>query len=266
MLELTTLTAAGKTENLGGIYGVATLPSHTRRGISTRLFRVVHDSFLGKGYRLSVLGTSRSLVSHAFYEKLGYVDQVEIPTAYKILKTRKIPAPKSVRFDYGMLLSIYRRYVKGKTGFVCRYTSYLRFLRAFNEFSHKEILIDRDGYAFFKKQRDGRWASVVLVRELIASSPEQMDSLIAQVELRAKDFICDRSVMDDGLLEVYSKRGYVIQNRSHSVITVKPPSPKPHSRRYMGTGSASQVWISSNQALQSQYRCQKFFRVQQSYR
>jgi hypothetical protein len=148
---------------------------------------------------------------------------VEIPTAYRILKTRKILAPTSARFDYGMLLSIYRRYVKGKTGFVCRYTSYLRFLRAFNEFSHKEILIDRDGYAFFKKQRDGRWASVVLVRELIASSPEQMDSLIAQVELRAKDFICDRSVMDDGLLEVYSKRGYVIQDRSHSVIMIKPP-------------------------------------------
>jgi hypothetical protein len=49
-----------------------------------------------------------------------------------------------------------------------------------------------------------------------------MDSLIAQVELRAKDFICDRSMMDNGLLEVYSKRGYMIQNRSHSVIMVKP--------------------------------------------
>jgi predicted N-acetyltransferase YhbS len=130
LLELTTLTAAGKTENLGGIYGVATLPSHTRRGISTKLFRVVHDSFLGKGYRFSVLGTSRSLVSHAFYEKLGYADQVEIPTAYRILKTRKILAPTSVRFDYGMLLSIYRRYLKGKTGFVCRHKSYLRFFES----------------------------------------------------------------------------------------------------------------------------------------
>lgn len=122
VLDLTTKTLDGNVEFVGGIYGVSTLPSHVRRGISTALMNMAHEHFREKGYRFSFLTTSRTIIAHAFYEKLGYTDLFESPSAYKVLEAkRKKPAVKgkTVKLDFDKILKIHAEYAKGKNGFRC---------------------------------------------------------------------------------------------------------------------------------------------------
>jgi hypothetical protein len=49
-----------------------------------------------------------------------------------------------------------------------------------------------------------------------------MDRLVGLVEEQAKDMIYDRAVLDNALLQIYRSRGYMIQERSHSVMMIKP--------------------------------------------
>jgi len=57
---------------VGGIWGVVTSPGYLRRGIATRLMERAHEFFLEHDMEIVGLGTSRSLVAHAMYQKLGY--------------------------------------------------------------------------------------------------------------------------------------------------------------------------------------------------
>jgi hypothetical protein len=66
------------------------------------------------------------------------------------------------------------------------------------------------------------WVNGVWIRELVAQNPKTMNKLLELAEKKAKEMIYDRAVMDKELLEVYRSRGYMIQERSHSVMLVKP--------------------------------------------
>ena len=89
VMDLSTRTFSGDVEYVGGIYGVATLPGHARRGICTVLMERAHEYFKQKHYRFSFLSTSPVSVAHNLYEKLDYVDLFEYPTAYKSVRQRK---------------------------------------------------------------------------------------------------------------------------------------------------------------------------------
>jgi len=220
VLDLATRVLNGRIEHAGGIYGVATLPSHARKRISTALMERAHEHFIDKSYRFSFLTTSHTIVAHSFYEKLGYTDLLEMPSAYKVLKARKTkPAKKGItpRFDFDKILKIYNEYMKGKTGFVVRSEADLRVLKKGERLTARECIIDDDGYVLFRIERNGVW-----IRELLALNAEEMSKLVSLVEERAKDIVYDRAVFDDRLLQVYESRGYMTEKRSHSVIMVKP--------------------------------------------
>jgi GNAT superfamily N-acetyltransferase len=220
VLDLATRVLNGRIEHAGGIYGVATLPSHARRRISTALMNSAHEHFRDKGYRFSFLTTSHTIVAHSFYEKLGYTDLLEMPSAYKVLKARKAEPAKKERipkFDFDKILKIYNEYMKGKTGFVVRTEADLRVLKKGERLTARECVIDDDGYVLFRIERNGVW-----VRELLALNAEEMSKLVGLVEERAKDLVYDRAVFDDRLLQVYESRGYMTERRSHSVVMFKP--------------------------------------------
>lgn len=65
VMDLATRTLGGTMERVGGIYGVATFPGYTRRGLSTALFNAAHEYFKEKGYRFSFLNTSPVLVAYS---------------------------------------------------------------------------------------------------------------------------------------------------------------------------------------------------------
>lgn len=225
VMDLTTRTLNGNVEHAGGVYGVATLPNHVRKGISTVLMNRAHQYFREKGYRFSFLATSHTIVAYEMYLKLGYTDVLERPSAYKVLKqkTAKSAAEeRTAKLDLDKLLKVYNECVKDKTGLVVRDKDYLAMLKKAEGFSGKECIIDKDGYVLFKNNVGGPWSRGTWIRELVASDAKEMNRLLEHLEAKAKDLILDRAVMNETLLQVYKSRGYMIQKRSHAVIMVKP--------------------------------------------
>jgi predicted acetyltransferase len=225
VMDLATRSLDGRLEYVGGIYGVATLPSHARKGISTALMNRVHDHFRERNYPFSFLCTSHTLVAYNMYQKLGYIDLLERPNAYKVLNQRKTKAAAkqgSGKIDFDKLLKIYDKFVKDRAGFVVRDKAYMEMLKKTGYFGSGDCFIEEDGYVIFRSNIGGTWSKATWIRELVASSAKQMNRLVELVEARAKDLIMDRDVLDNTLLKVYKSRGYMIEKRSHAVIMVKP--------------------------------------------
>jgi len=224
VMDLATRTLDGAVEYVGGLYGVATMPSRVRQGICKALMKRAHQHFVDKGYRFSLLGTSRTLVAHSLYERLGYADLLEIPSAYKLLKAKNTVATqrtKNTKLDLGKILNIYNHYMMDKTGLVIRTNAHMRMLKKTEGLKTKECIVSEDGYVLFKSVRD-RWINAVWVRELVALNAKEMNRFLGIIEGKAKDLIYDRAVLNNKLLQVYKSRGYMVQNRSHSVMMVKP--------------------------------------------
>lgn len=217
VLDLNTRTIDGTLEKVGGIYGVATLPGYTRKGISTALMNRAHQYFKEKDYRFCFLGTSPVLVAHALYEKLGYTDLIEYPNAYKVVKTKKAKSSgkrKVAKFSFDKLLRIYNEFTKEKTGFVIRDKAYLRMLRKVEEIKAKQCLIDEEGYVIFREDKQ----QGLCIRELVALNVKEVNRLISMIEERAKGSVYDRAVLNPAVLEVYRSRGYMIQDRGYGVL------------------------------------------------
>jgi ribosomal protein S18 acetylase RimI-like enzyme len=237
VMDLATRTSDGNVEYVGGIYGVATLPSHARKGISTALMDRVHEHFRESNYRFSFLCTSHTLVAYAMYQKLGYADLLERPSVYKVLNQKKTKAAteqRSGKIDFNRLLKVYWEFVKDKTGFVVRDKAYLEMLKKTGYFSSRECIIEEDGYVIFRSNVGGTWSKATWIRELVALSAKQMNRLAELVEAKAKDLIMDRDVLDNTLLQVYKSRGYMAEKRSHGVIMVKPLTAGPSFKKTYG--------------------------------
>jgi predicted acetyltransferase len=180
VMDLATRTLDRRVEYVGGLYGVATLPSHTRRGVCTTLMDKAHEYFSNKEYRFSFLPTSQALVAHALYEKLGYSDLIEYPSAYKVFHDRKAkhsPKKNVMGFDSNRILRIYKDFSKEKTGFVVRDKAYIKMLRKIEGIKPKQCIIGKEGYVIFREDKTGIW-----IRELVALNVEQMHELIDILE------------------------------------------------------------------------------------
>jgi GNAT superfamily N-acetyltransferase len=83
--DLPTRNLDGDIAYIGGIYGVATLPSYMRKGICTALMSAAHEYFKQKGYLFSFLSAMPTSVAYNIYKTMGYKDLTEFPSAYKII-------------------------------------------------------------------------------------------------------------------------------------------------------------------------------------
>jgi len=232
VLDIPTRTSAGTVEIVGGIYGVATLPSYVQKGISTTLMRKAHEHFREKGYRFSFLTTSHTIIAHEFYTKLGYDDVIHFPSAYRVLESQRTIASrreKRSKVDLDKILRLYEQYTRDKTGFVVRSNEFLKMLQKDQGLKTKNWVISKRGYAVFKEYDRGIW-----IREIIASSADEMEKLLTSIEEKAKDIIYDRAVMDNDLLRAYRNRGYTVENKSHSVLMAKPLTLKASVKRMYG--------------------------------
>jgi GNAT superfamily N-acetyltransferase len=219
VLDLPTRTLDGTIKHVGGIYGVATMPSHARRGICTILMNSANDYFKEKGYRFSFLTTSRTIIAHDFYAKLGYEEVIEYPSAYKVLEPKKAKASrkeKSPRVDLDRILHIYNEFARDKIGLVVRSKEHLTALKKDQGLTPKHWVIGEKGYALFRKDNGRVW-----IKELAASTRGEIGKLLLKIEEKAKDVVYDRAVLDTGLLQVYKSRDYMIEKRSHSVMMAK---------------------------------------------
>jgi GNAT superfamily N-acetyltransferase len=208
VMDVATRTLEGTTEHVGGLYGVTTLPGFTRRGVFTTLMGKAHEYFREKGYRFSFLGTSPALVAHRLYEKLGYADVVEYPSAYKVVRNKSRNARVEglvSAFEPQRMLKIYNEATEGMTGLVVRDIPYLKMLKKVERIKSKQFLIDDEGYVVFREDKAAIW-----VRELIATGKKEDEKVVAAIEQRAKAIVCNRAIRDRHLLEVYRSRCYII--------------------------------------------------------
>jgi ribosomal protein S18 acetylase RimI-like enzyme len=218
IMSLNTKTIEGKVEKAGGIYGVATLPGHTRQGICGTLLSRAHEYLIEKQYRFSFLTTSPTLVAHQLYKNQGYFDIASFPGAYKVTlkkKNKEKTQPKT-KLDFGGIMQIYALYVKNKTGLVVRDEAYMKMLAKTAKISAKECIVTDRGYAIFKKE-----AKALRIRELAAVDEKEMHRLIRLTENKAEALIYARAVLDPNLQRVYTSLGYSVLREGHGVMMVK---------------------------------------------
>ena len=219
VMDLATRTIEGNVEYVGGIYGVATLAGYTRKGVCTTLMKKAHEYFREKDYPFSLLSTSPALIAHSLYEKMGYVDILEYPSAYKPFDenvARSSRLEKIMRFDLDKICRIYNLFVRGRTGLVVRDKAYFRMLKKVEGIKSRQCIVQNNGYAILSEDKTRTW-----IKELVALSQAGLRRLIQMVESRAKGPICDRTVLDGKLFETYADRGYITQNRGYGVMMCK---------------------------------------------
>jgi hypothetical protein len=182
-----------------------------------------HQYFRERDHRFSFLFTSHTIVAHEFYRKLGYTDAMQLPSAYKVLETKKTkPArkEKKTELNFDKISKIYNEYMKDKAGFVLRDKFYFEMLKKIEGLTANQAIISNDGYVLFRKEKNGIW-----IREFIALNAKETDKLVGLAETKAKDLVYDRGVLDNSLLQAYKAHGYMVHEKSHSVLMVKPLTP-----------------------------------------
>jgi predicted acetyltransferase len=217
-MDLATRTLDGAIEQAGGIYAVATLPGHTRRGLSTALFTSAHEYFKEKGYRFSFLNTSPTLVAYSLYKKLGYSDVYSYPSVYKVLDTKRATPRKTEtrNLDLDKILTLYTRYVRDKVGLIVRDRAYLRMLAKNKRLTSKGTICTNKGYVVFGKEQ---YSTRIL--ELVTQTKAGAAELIKTIEHAARGVIFAKAVFDKTLRQIYSSRGYTLLEEGHGVFMVK---------------------------------------------
>jgi GNAT superfamily N-acetyltransferase len=220
VMDLITRNLKGEIERAGGIWGVSTLPSHSRQGISTMLMNEAHAYFRDRGYSFSFLITSRSLIAYNFYQKLGYQEATRFPSAFKHVKRGKTIEKEKAKENLEKILRIYRDCFVEKSGFVVRDEDYLKAAIGWEEAFHKvpeEAIFEDYAYVMFKDL-----GGSLCIDEIVAKNKDHAKDLITKIENGAKAIIYDRTVLDKSLLQLYESLGYTTQTSSYTALMVKP--------------------------------------------
>jgi GNAT superfamily N-acetyltransferase len=221
VMDLTLRTISGTEERVGGIYAVATHPEYTRRGISAALLAHSHKYFTERGYRFSLLTTSHTIIAHDFYVRLGYFDVAPFQSAYLGARTKGQKALKhksSTKPDYARTLELFRRCVKGRTGFAMRDKEYHRMLLKLWNVSGKDCIMTEEGYVIFKKEKES-----VYIGELVAKNGNEMMRLIEQVVgMTQKPVVGRLGIPSSGeVVQAYRSRGFTVLEEGHGVLMAK---------------------------------------------
>ncbi len=220
VMDIVTRTIQGSEEKVGGIWGVVTHPAHARKGISTALMQKSHEYFKEKGYKFSLLNTSKSLIAYGFYQKLSYRDVMGYTGTYKVIKKKSRKTTKksggSSKLDWNRVFEIFNQATQDKTGFVIRDTQYGKMLETRKRIQRGKSIVTNKGYALLKE--DG---GNVAVQEIIALTKEEISRLIPQIEGEAKKTVIAEAVRDADLQKAYLSRGFMILEDSYEVLMSK---------------------------------------------
>ena len=211
----------GKTENVGGIFAVATDPGHCRAGTATRLLERAHQHFREKGYRFSVLCTSQALVARSLYLKLGYqdIDSVNAtPRAYRYYPEKKVrPSKQKRQPDRDRIQLIFDRDLKHRTGFASRIPNWLEAVMTQRELKPDAVIVRRDGYAFAEP-----WGDALFVSEIVADNRPAYQKLLKLLVKRTKRMLVIGYVQDAVLAGILRRQGFFFRKSRHFTFMAKP--------------------------------------------
>lgn len=219
VMDIETRTIQDSVEKVGGIWGVVTHPAYARKGIFKALMNRSHDYFKEQGYKFSFLYTSKILIAHALYQKLGYRDTLTHPSAYKIIKGKgKVPKEtgKGVKVDWDIILRIYNQATKNCTGFVVRDRQYGKMLETRKKIQPEKTIVSDKGYALLKENE-----GTIYVQELMALTKEKVSKLVPQIEEKTKKAVIDEKIQDENTMAAYKSQGYIILREGYDLLMSK---------------------------------------------
>ncbi len=219
VMDIETRTLQRSVEAVGGVWGVVTSPTHARKGVFKVLMMRSHDYFEEQGYKFSLLYTSKILIAHAFYKRLGYRDVAAHSSAYKLMRgTAKPPQriEKKEKVDWSRIQRIYNQATENCTGFVVRDREYGKMLETRKRIQPEKTIVTDKGYVLLKASE-----GVTFVQELIALTKKDVDNLVTRVEERTEKAVIDQKVQDKNAMDTYQSRGYMILKKGYDLLMSK---------------------------------------------
>lgn len=224
VMDIPVRTRDGKTERVGGLFAVATDPTCSRQGTATTLLEHAHKHFRERGYRFSFLCTSRSLVAHSLYEKLGYHDIFaldQIPRAYRLYPEKKRRERKGKQKqkmpDTHLVERIFEQAVRGRTGFAVRPKNWVRAYMDTKELKPESIFLQPGGYAVAQPADNS-----LFVYEFVAQSRKTYLDILNQMTKKGKRVMLVGHVYDPALEEILQQRGFRFRYRRYFILMCKP--------------------------------------------
>lgn len=115
-------------EDVGGVWAVATHPHKAGRGVATMLLEEAHIRMREAGLRFSTLGTNRYRVAYRLYQRHGYMDMQVLATALASWETAHQPTRLNAKptgsEGYDFIESIYKDIAQNYLGFAWRHTPF----------------------------------------------------------------------------------------------------------------------------------------------
>jgi ribosomal protein S18 acetylase RimI-like enzyme len=214
-------TMAGDIEMVGGIHSVATDPDAARSGVATRLMDHSHRFFRRRGYRFSFLCTSRSLVAHGLYERLGYTDirsLEQYPRAYRAFPERRGKTRRSGRKpDFRLIQRIFTGALRDRTGCAVRGPDWPRALSETRDLKPENIITHPQGYAF-----TSTWSKTLFIEEWQALTRAACESIYDRLELRRMSAWIVGQVDGEPLKSFLAERDFGFAYGRYGVRMVKP--------------------------------------------
>ncbi|MCK5038105.1 MAG: GNAT family N-acetyltransferase [Thermoplasmata archaeon] len=175
-------TTQGKMK-IGYVEGVATMPSHARKGVARKLMLKVHEQMMEDDVELFFLGASLTGVAPALYSKLGYHVIGEYDWGMKKHQTypRNDVTMKIRRHKIDDGNKLFRKYSKGKLGFIHRPDDYPKKKSTWGAFYQKTVTFYRNekpiGYALIRPM--GEFLSI---RELVCPNDKDFTPCLQSLE------------------------------------------------------------------------------------
>lgn len=223
VIDVPVRTVDGRTEIAGGIHSVATDPDCSRQGVASKLMEHAHDFFQGKGYRFSLLCTSRALVAHSLYRRLGYSDIAvleRIPRAYKSYPEKKKPERKRksrAGFAGDRIAGIFEQAMPKRTGCAVRIRNWPRIWLKTRELKPERVIVREDGYAF-----TSTWGGTLFVDEIVALRRRTYNAILERLRRSGKSAIIIGHADDPVLQGILKRKGYSLAYGRYGVRMSKP--------------------------------------------
>ena len=225
ILYIDTQTSEGR-EKVAGIQGVATLPGHLRRGMSTALMSRVHELLRERGIRISFLLTASSLVAHGMYVKIGYTTLATFDRGYKRIRkeTKKQQHVQLRTFDVRVaskLDKLFSSQTRDRLGFIHRQDGFTAMMVKTNQATPEKFKVAYSGGKVVGYTRVQTEADVVTTNELVGTDDETRSSMLDQVERQphARWAYC-YSLCDARLSQLYRSKGYRLHEPSFGRVMV----------------------------------------------
>jgi len=227
VMEIPTRNKHGETEIVGGIWGVATRPMYGRQGVGGHLLEAAESHFRSKGFRLSLLTTSRTLISYRGYVSFGYREVEKInsyPHFYKIPQrgAKVDPFPpgakgKTPKLELERICSNFNRFARNYCGFTNRLIGVLKEQQQMGYFESRYTVVQDEGHLLANSQMGSLWVS-----EMIAFNKKTSRELIQRAVKLSGAGIFVRNVFDPFAATTLEKLSFRRDLGAYSVLMAKP--------------------------------------------